>query len=123
MEDLGLRREVFPGRRLRLRRLAEERAAHAADARVSAKARPPGFGMHVLGGHLRPARPADARGLRRVAESRAVLVLLLGLRSVLPELAPRAAGGDYAIHGNARLLPPPARRALARSTRCRGLCA
>src|SRR5579885_1193636 len=91
MEELVARSEVSPLGRLRLRCLADEREPDQADDRVSVVARQAARGVHLPLRHLRPARSADGAGIRPMARAKAVLVLLLGVRSVLPEFTARSA--------------------------------
>src|SRR5579884_3977570 len=64
--------------------------------------------MHVPGRHLRTSGPADRAGLwdvaQRLSKRGPVLALLLGLRPVLPELAPGPARGGEPGCGDVGLL-------------------
>src|ERR1035437_5995840 len=115
MEELLLRDQVLPVRELRLRRVAEELRSDEAGHHIRQhRARPTGVGVHVPVRAVRPTRPAHGAGVWDVAPAEALLLLLLGLRSVLPELPPGPAGNRRPDAGNWRAVLQTQRHARPR---------
>src|ERR1039458_468847 len=109
-----LRDQVFPVRGIRLRRLAEELRPDEAGHHIRQHcARPTGVGVYVPGRAVRPTGPAHGAGVWDVAPAEALLLLLLGVRSVLPELPPGPTGDRQPDAGDRRaVFKPNATRAL-----------
>src|ERR1017187_2235007 len=102
MEELLVRDKVLPVRGIRLRHLAEELRPDEAGHCVRHLARQARFGMHVPVRNLRPSGPAHGAGIRVVSPAEALLVLLLGLRSVLLEFPPGPPGNRRPDAGDRR---------------------